>query len=126
MPFELVASGAAGLLGNLISSAIAQAKIVDPNAPLEELKLEAERQEFGARIAQSQARVAQELAIAHRIENAAEVIMEEFYDYQLEGKAGVQTDSGKVSASIGASNKRVSKRVYRFKGQLQKAPQSAA
>ena len=45
------------------------------------LRAEAERQELQMRISEAQARVAQEIAIARRIESAEEVEMEEFYDF---------------------------------------------
>jgi len=45
------------------------------------------RQELEGRIAEYQARVAQEVAIAKRIDNALEVENEEFYDTSGEGQA---------------------------------------
>jgi hypothetical protein len=120
MSIEILgATGAAvSVIAELAANLVSRAKAVKVDGPLPDLRAETERQELAARIAESQARVAQELAIARRIENAAEVIMEEFYDYSLEGKAGVQADATKISAGIGGSNKKVSKRIYRFKGQL--------
>ncbi|WP_027469726.1 hypothetical protein [Deefgea rivuli] len=80
------------------------------------LKIEAERQELQMRMAEAQARVAQEIAIAKRIETAKEVEMEEFYDYGIEAHVGVKVDSGSVSAGVGGSGRRVSKRIFRFRG----------
>jgi hypothetical protein len=105
-------------LTELVAALVSRSKSVKVDGTLLDLRAETERQELVERIAESQARVAQELAIARRIENAAEVVMEEFYDYSLEGKAGVHADATKISAAVGGSNKKVSKRIYRFKGQL--------
>ena len=66
-------------------------------------------------MAEAQARVAQELAIAKRIEVAEEVEMEEFYDYSGEASLGLKADKQSVSLGAGASGRRVSKRIYRFK-----------
>jgi len=80
------------------------------------LKLESERQELQMRMAEAQARVAQEVAIARRIETAEEVEMEEFYDYSSEGHLGAKTDGESMSFGVGAAGRRISKRVYRFRG----------
>jgi len=83
---------------------------------LTELRLQAERQEIEMRMAEAQAKVAQELAIAKRIENAVEVEIEEFYEYGGEAKAGVKATTTSVAAELSGAGKRVSRRVYRFKG----------
>ncbi|MGE7997532.1 hypothetical protein ACQKOF_02395 [Lysinibacillus sp. NPDC093190] len=54
------------------------------------LENEARLQEIENRISEYQARVAQELAIAKRIETAAEVEIEEFYDTTGSGGVGFQ------------------------------------
>jgi hypothetical protein len=82
---------------------------------LAELRLQAERQEIEMRMAEAQAKVAQELAIAKRIENAAEVEIEEFYEYGGDAKAGLRATATSVAAELSGSGKRVSRRVYRFK-----------
>ena len=80
------------------------------------LRAEAERQELQMRISEAQARVAQEIAIARRIESAEEVEMEEFYDYSGEGSVGGKLDEKGLFVGAGGSGRRVSKRVYRFRG----------
>jgi hypothetical protein len=115
---EIITSTALGVIASLASDLLSRSKAVKVDAPLEDLRVQTERHELAERVAESQARVAQELAIARRIENASEVVMEEFYDYSLEGKAGVRADATQVSAGASGSTKRVSKRIYRFKGQL--------
>jgi hypothetical protein len=80
------------------------------------LRIEAERQELQMRISEAQARVAQEIAIARRIESAEEVEMEEFYDYSGEGNVGGKIDEKGLFLGAGGSGRRVSKRIYRFRG----------
>ena len=67
-------------------------------------------------MAKIQAQVAQELAIAHRIENAEEVEIEEYYEGSGKGGAGIGTDGVSVNLSVGAEGRKVTKRVYRFTG----------
>jgi hypothetical protein len=80
------------------------------------LRVEAERQELQMRISEAQARVAQEIAIARRIESAEEVEMEEFYDYSGGGSVGGKLDEKGLFVGASGSGRRVSKRIYRFKG----------
>ena len=83
---------------------------------LSQLRLNAEKQELQMRMAEAQARVAQELAIAKRIEMATEVEIEEFYDIQGEGSLGVKADEKAVTLGASASGQKVCKRVYHFRG----------
>ena len=83
---------------------------------LSTLRVEAERQELQMRISEAQARVAQEIAIARRIESADEVEMEEFYDYSGEASIGGKLDEKGIFLGAGGSGRRVSKRIYRFRG----------
>ena len=86
------------------------------------LRVEAERQELQMRISEAQARVAQEIAIARRIESADEVEMEEFYDYSGEVNVGGKLDEKGLFVGAGGSGRRVSKRIYRFRGHSQQNP----
>lgn len=83
---------------------------------LAELHLMAEKQAIQMRMAEAQARVAQELAIAKRIELAVEVEIEEFYDLQGEGNIGVKADEKSLTFGANASGQKVSKRIYKFHG----------
>lgn len=67
-------------------------------------------------MAERQAKVAQEVAIARRIEMAEEVEIEEFYDTSGEGNVGASTDGESVSLGLQGKGKHVVRRVYRFKG----------
>ena len=42
--------------------------------------------------------------------------MEEFYDYSSEGHIGVKTNGESLSLGAGGAGRRISKRVYRFRG----------
>lgn len=86
-----------------------------------ELREHAERQELEQRIKQANAKIAQEYAIAARIQTAEEVEMEECYEYVASGNGGFQANlaTGDVGVTAGGETRRVSKRIYRFKGGLQ-------
>ena len=83
---------------------------------IEELQLSAKKQELQMQMAEAQAKVAQELAIAKRIEIAEEVEIEEFYDLNGEGSVGLKADEKGITAGASASGRRVSKRIYKFRG----------
>lgn len=80
--------------------------------------MEAERQELAMQMAERQAKVAQELALARRIENANDVEMEEFYDVSGAAHAGVKSSDGAISAGIGGQGQKVARRIYRFKSNV--------
>lgn len=78
---------------------------------------ETERQENEMRRLEAKAKVAQEMAIAARIQSAEEVQIEEYFEYAGEGKAGLNVESsGSIGLGASGSGKRISKRVYRFIG----------
>lgn len=56
-------------------------------------------------MAESQAKVAQELAIAQRINTAEEVEIEEFYDVSGKGNIGLQVDMKSETLGLGAGVK---------------------
>ena len=83
---------------------------------LSALRDEEARQETAMRMAERQAKVAQEIAIARKIKFAHKVEIEEFDDTSAEGNFGAKTDG--TSLSLGASGKanRVVLRVYKIRG----------
>ncbi|WKL15961.1 hypothetical protein QYQ99_27245 [Comamonas testosteroni] len=85
---------------------------------IEKLAEEARRQEIAMEMEAARAKVAQELAIARRIELAEEVEIEEFYDVSGEGAAGLKADTVAKTIAVGlsGSGKRVTKRIYKFRG----------
>lgn len=108
------------LVGLIIDGVEASSKSMDDASEknLESLREEAAKQQIKMDYSQHQARVAQELAIAKRIENATEVEIEEYYDNSGKGSAGLNVNVETQTGSLGLSgeSRRVSKRVYRFKG----------
>lgn len=108
------------LVGLIIDGVEASSKSMDDASEknIEFLREEAAKQQIKMDYSQHQARVAQELAIAKRIENATEVEIEEYYDNSGKGSAGLNVNVESQTGSLGVSgeNRRVSKRVYRFKG----------
>lgn len=96
----------------------------DTIAELDTLRIESERQELQTRIAEAQARVAQEIAIASRIETAEEVEIEELYDYSGSGSIGVDVNDKGLNLGAKGEGRRVSKRIYRFKGNTSKSGQT--
>jgi len=65
---------------------------------------------------EDQAKVAQEVAIANRIESATEVEIEEYYGNIGDGTVGVSSREGAVTLGVGGSKQNVTKRVYKFSG----------
>ena len=84
------------------------------------LSEELQRQEIELHIASIQAKVAQEMAIAQRIESAEEVEIEEYYEGTGEGTAGVKAADKTITVGIGGKGSKVTRRVYRFKGRNNK------
>lgn len=105
-----------GRLMEITTSSTNKTNQVATSGTIDELRVEAERQDITMRMTERQAKVAQELALARRIETAEEVEMEEFYDISGSGNAGIQTDGHTISAGVGAQGQKVTKRIFRFKG----------
>jgi hypothetical protein len=106
----------ANLIYEVTANSIKKSKEIAEEGDLEKLQIEAARQEIESRIAEFQARVAQELAIARRIENALEVEIEEVYDSSGEGNLGVNIKEGVLNLGASGSGRKVTSRIYRFKG----------
>ncbi|MDQ1339550.1 MAG: hypothetical protein QG567_702 [Campylobacterota bacterium] len=63
------------------------------------------------------AKIKQEEAIAHRIEDAEEVEIEEYYDISGKGNVGLAADLEKndIKFGLSAEGNKITKRIYRFK-----------
>ena len=109
--FELVA-----LLANKLAESIRKSTTVSEKGDVAELESEEQLQEVQHRISEYQARVAQELAIAQRIQYAEEVEIEEIYDNSGNAGIGVQASDGALNIGLHGNGRRVVKRIYRFKG----------
>jgi hypothetical protein len=85
---------------------------------IDNLKAEALKQEIlmGAQL--HQAKVEQEQAIAQRIANAEEVEIEEYYDLAGTASLGLSgsLDTSEINLGAKGSGRKVTKRIYRFKG----------
>jgi hypothetical protein len=64
--------------------------------------------------------LAQNLAIAQRIETADEVEIEEYYDTSKEGTLGAKGNGDGLTFGLSASGKIIEKRIYKFKGYNEK------
>lgn len=82
---------------------------------LAQLKVESERVALRLREMEASAKVAQEVAIAKRIENALEVEIEEFYDTTAAASLGLAKDQS-LTLGASASARLVSRRIIRFSG----------
>jgi hypothetical protein len=114
------------VLGRLMEIAIGSANTsaeAVKNDDIAQLRLEAERQELDMRMQERQAKVAQELALANRIETAENVEMEEFYDISGTASAGIKASEEFISVGLSGQGQKVTRRVFRFKGR-QEVPTS--
>lgn len=108
-------------IGGLIYDALKKSSTATNEASekgLSALQLETNKQKYAIQLAEAQARVAQEMAIASRIDNSLDVQIEEFYDMSGEGTLGLTGSMETKSATLGASGsgRRITKRIYHFKG----------
>ncbi len=109
-----------GLIIDATEKTISKAQEATDSGDIQKLQIEAQRQEIALRMSEYQAKVAQEVAIARRIDTAEEVEIEEFYDTSSKVNVGLnaKTDGETVSVGLGAAadGRRVTKRIYRFRG----------
>lgn len=103
--------------GVLVNSA-RDTEVAARSGEMSALTTEAKKQELSLHMARMQAQVAQELAIAHRIERAVEVEIEEYYEGSAKGGVNGSIEPTVASLSIGGEGRKVVKRVYRFKGSV--------
>lgn len=99
-----------------VEKSVGKSSSITEKGDIEEMKLEAMRQEISARMSEVQAKVAQELAIANRIDTAEEVTIEEFYDVSGEGGIGLNAKQDNITLGVNGGGRKVTKRIYTFKG----------
>lgn len=104
------------MINEALKGSIGKSKDLGNTGTIAELEEESIKQELSSRISESQAKVAQELAIASRIESADEVEIEEYYDISGEGNIGLSASESGINLGTGGSGRKVTKRIYRFKG----------
>lgn len=107
----------AGVIWDIVESSGTKVDNASSGA-MSELELEAARQSVRLKMAKLQAQVAQEMAIASRIESAEVVEIEEFYDSAGKGNLGAEYNAATMTGSLGlgGEGRVVTKRVYHFKG----------
>lgn len=106
---------AAFIIGDIVKKSLE--KNGEAKKEIPELEVEAAREELYEKINEAKARVAQEIAIAERIQYAETVEIEEFYDVSGKGSFGLDLDEG-VNIGAKAKGQKVTKRIYKFSGRL--------
>jgi hypothetical protein len=117
MPTDLL--GIAEIISNIVDAFVKRSKssqAVVETGDIQKIRAEATIQELNGVISESQVKILQELAIARRIDTAEEVEIEEFYDTQGKGKAGLSSGDEGFNLGLAGEGRRVTKRIYRFKG----------
>ena len=103
-------------IAKILTGAVSSSLKVSESKDMSVIDNEAQKQALELQMAHAQAKVAQELAIAQRIENATEVVIEEYYAGEAKGNAGVAGDENGITVGASAEGRKVTKRVYRFIG----------
>jgi hypothetical protein len=108
--------GLASLLAEqLLESNKNSKEILDTNDE-KKITLELKRKKVETEILELEAKVAQELAISKRIENAEVVEIEEYYEGSGKGNAGASVDENSFKFGLAGEGKKITKRIYRFTG----------
>lgn len=113
---RIATGGLTGVIFDTTAEIIRKGSKDTLDEPIAKLREDTERQKLAMEMAQAQARVAQELAIARRIEGAKEVQIEEYYEYAGNGAVGLKADDKGLTVGVSGSGQRVSKRIYKFTG----------
>ena len=102
------------LIAEILSKSISKTLDVSESKDLEVIDKETQKQTLELQMAHAQAKVAQEIAIAQRIENASEVVIEEYYSDEVKGNIGVAGDENGLTFGASGEGRKITKRVYRF------------
>ncbi|MFL0693866.1 MAG: hypothetical protein ACJLUP_17805 [Agrobacterium tumefaciens] len=122
---EVLAAASKTMAATMIPSAEVLVRVIENSSKeidaasgrgIEELRQEIAKQELRLGFDTQQARIAQELAIAHRITNAEIVEIEEFYDKSGSGQAGLGVSGEGLNLGLRGDGKSVVKRIYKFSG----------
>ena len=99
-----------------MTRAARESEVASESNDIDILTTEETKQRIELSMAEMQAKVAQEVAIAKRIEDADEVHIEEYYEGETEGNLGFKNDAtNNISLGIGGKKSRVTKRIFKFK-----------
>lgn len=112
----MISSPMADIISSLIGEIITDKDILEGETSIEKIKDKSNVEDVSLQLLKERVRVAQEIAIALRIETADEVEIEEFYDNYKDINAGLKGNSEGVTFGVNGTGKRVVKRVYKFKG----------
>ena len=106
------------ILGAFVPLVVDKFKNSNKNETVDSLLDEHKKNKIRMEMAEADAKVLQEIAIARRIELAEEVQIEEYYDLEGKGNLGVEVkkDGGNLGISGTGTGKRVSKRIFKFSG----------
>ena len=74
----------------------------------------AQKRVFELKMAQDYAKLAREKAITKRIRDSHEVVIEEIYETEKAGDAGLKADQNGLSLHASGDARRVIKQIYRF------------
>ncbi len=110
-----VVSSSIALISSLLEKSAKGTLEKHESRDIEALKDESNKQAVELQMAYAQAKVAQELAIAQRIQDATEVTIEEFYANENLGEAGAKANSDGLNLGLSGESRRVTKRIYKFK-----------
>jgi hypothetical protein len=112
--FEVISATSAII--KLLSELINKTMDMSVQGSTEDMNNEFNKQNISLELASQQARVAQELAIALRIETANEVEIEEFYDNSGNGNVGLKATKTDLTLVVNGSGRKITKRIYKFRG----------
>ena len=104
------------ILTEVLQDSIGKTAEITKSTDLIEVDDESKKQRFELQLAHMQAKVAQEIAIAQRIENASEVIIEEYYEGGEKGKIGITGDEKGINLGVSGEKREITKRIYKFIG----------
>ena len=104
------------LLANSLTESIDKTSKITKSADLMVIDDQLKKQQFELQLAHMQAKVAQEIAIAQRIENASEVIIEEYYEGETKGKVGITGDENGLNLGVSGEHRKITKKIYKFIG----------
>jgi len=111
-------------IAKILAEAVTGTLLVSETQNIEKISDEANKQALELQMAHAQAKVAQEIAIAQRIENATEVVIEEYYADEKMADASITANESGLGINGSAAARNITKRVYRFVGEPKKSDHS--
>lgn len=103
-------------LGKVVLGSVGESSKILKSKDFDIIDIETKKQTLELRVAHAQAKVAQEIAIAQRIENATEVVLEEYYESENKGNFGITNNEQGLTIGVSGEGRVITKRVYRFIG----------